>query len=570
MRKLVQYLSKYALFIFLSLILATISVISNLYIPVLVGQCLDCMIDYAVDFSKLIPLLKQMLITISITFVSQYLLNIINNHITYNCCRDIRNDAFNKLLNLPVSYVDSHQSGEITSRIINDIDTLSDGLIIGFTNFFTSIMTIVLTLVYMFKINKNITFLVLILTPLSLFVARFISRKTNNLFSKQANQKGLQTAYIDEMINNQKIVTAYNRQEENQKNFDEINKNLAETSKKAIFFSSLTNPSTRFINALIYAVIAVAGATIVISNGLTVGNLSTFLSYASQYTKPFNEISGVFVELQNALACGKRVFTLIDEPNETSCQNPQKLNDTVEQIIFNNVNFSYNKTKPLLQDLSFKIDKGQKFALVGPTGCGKTTLINLLMRFYDVDSGNICLDNIDINNASKDDLRNHFGMVLQDSWLKQDTIRNNLQMGRKCSEEEMIAACKKCYIHSFIQRLPQQYDTVISENSDNISSGQKQLICIARIMIQNPQILILDEATSSIDSRTEIKVQQAFDQLTENKTAFIVAHRLSTIINADCILVMKDGIIIEKGNHQQLIAQHGFYYNLYNSQFQQN
>lgn len=570
MRKLVQYLFKYALFIFLSLILATISVISNLYIPVLVGQCLDCMIDYAVDFSKLIPLLKQMLITIFITFVSQYLLNIINNHITYNCCRDIRNDAFNKLLNLPVSYVDSHQSGEITSRIINDIDTLSDGLIIGFTNFFTSIMTIVLTLVYMFKINKTITFLVLILTPLSLFVARFISRKTNSLFSKQANQKGLQTAYIDEMINNQKIVTAYNRQEENQKNFDEINKNLADTSKKAIFFSSLTNPSTRFINALIYAAIAVAGATIVISNGLTVGNLSTFLSYASQYTKPFNEISGVFVELQNALACGKRVFTLIDEPNETSCQNPQKLNDTVEQIIFNNVNFSYNKTKPLLQDLSFKVNKGQKFALVGPTGCGKTTLINLLMRFYDVDSGSISLDNVDINNASKDDLRNHFGMVLQDSWLKQDTIRNNLQMGRKCSDEEMIAACKKCYIHSFIQRLPQQYDTVISENSDNISSGQKQLICIARIMIQNPQILILDEATSSIDSRTEIKVQQAFDQLTENKTAFIVAHRLSTIINADCILVMKDGIIIEKGNHQQLIAQHGFYYNLYNSQFQQN
>lgn len=570
MRKLVQYLSKYALFIFLSLILATISVISNLYIPVLVGQCLDCMIDYAVDFSKLIPLLKQMLITIFITFVSQYLLNIINNHITYNCCRDIRNDAFNKLLNLPVSYIDSHQSGEITSRIINDIDTLSDGLIIGFTNFFTSIMTIVLTLVYMFKINKTITFLVLILTPLSLFVARFISRKTNSLFSKQANQKGLQTAYIDEMINNQKIVTAYNRQEENQKNFDEINKNLADTSKKAIFFSSLTNPSTRFINALIYAAIAVAGATIVISNGLTVGNLSTFLSYASQYTKPFNEISGVFVELQNALACGKRVFTLIDEPNETSCQNPQKLNDTVEQIIFNNVNFSYNKTKPLLQDLSFKVNKGQKFALVGPTGCGKTTLINLLMRFYDVDSGSISLDNVDINNASKDDLRNHFGMVLQDSWLKQDTIRNNLQMGRKCSDEEMVAACKKCYIHSFIQRLPQQYDTVISENSDNISSGQKQLICIARIMIQNPQILILDEATSSIDSRTEIKVQQAFDQLTENKTAFIVAHRLSTIINADCILVMKDGIIIEKGNHQQLIAQHGFYYNLYNSQFQQN
>lgn len=570
MRKLVQYLSKYGLFIFLSLILATISVISNLYIPVLVGQCLDCMIDYAVDFSKLIPLLKQMLITIFITFVSQYLLNIINNHITYNCCRDIRNDAFNKLLNLPVSYVDSHQSGEITSRIINDIDTLSDGLIIGFTNFFTSIMTIVLTLVYMFKINKTITFLVLILTPLSLFVARFISRKTNNLFSKQANQKGLQTAYIDEMINNQKIVTAYNRQEENQKNFDEINKNLADTSKKAIFFSSLTNPSTRFINALIYAVIAVAGAIIVISNGLTVGNLSTFLSYASQYTKPFNEISGVFVELQNALACGKRVFTLIDEPNETSCPKPQKLNENVEQIKFNNVNFSYNKAKPLLQDLNFDVNKGQKFALVGPTGCGKTTLINLLMRFYDVDSGSICLDNVDINNASKDDLRNHFGMVLQDSWLKQDTIRNNLQMGRKCSDEEMIAACKKCYIHSFIQRLPQQYDTVISENSDNISSGQKQLICIARIMIQNPQILILDEATSSIDSRTEIKVQQAFDQLTENKTAFIVAHRLSTIINADCILVMKDGIIIEKGNHEQLIAQHGFYYNLYNSQFQQN
>lgn len=570
MRKLVQYLSKYGLFIFLSLILATISVISNLYIPVLVGQCLDCMIDYAVDFSKLIPLLKQMLITIFITFVSQYLLNIINNHITYNCCRDIRNDAFIKLLNLPVSYIDSHQSGEITSRIINDIDTLSDGLIIGFTNFFTSIMTIVLTLVYMFKINKTITFLVLILTPLSLFVARFISRKTNNLFSKQANQKGLQTAYIDEMINNQKIVTAYNRQEENQKNFDEINKNLADTSKKAIFFSSLTNPSTRFINALIYAVIAVAGAIIVISNGLTVGNLSTFLSYASQYTKPFNEISGVFVELQNALACGKRVFTLIDEPNETSCPKPQKLNETVEQIKFNNVNFSYNKAKPLLQDLNFDVNKGQKFALVGPTGCGKTTLINLLMRFYDVDSGSICLDNVDINNASKDDLRNHFGMVLQDSWLKQDTIRNNLQMGRKCSDEEMIAACKKCYIHSFIQRLPQQYDTVISENSDNISSGQKQLICIARIMIQNPQILILDEATSSIDSRTEIKVQQAFDQLTENKTAFIVAHRLSTIINADCILVMKDGIIIEKGNHQQLIAQHGFYYNLYNSQFQQN
>ncbi|MDO4378919.1 MAG: ABC transporter ATP-binding protein [Erysipelotrichia bacterium] len=568
MRRLFKYLSKYSFLIFLSLLMAAISVISNLYIPVLVGQCLDCMISQAVNFSLLIPLLKKMLITVSITFISQYLLNLLNNRITFNSCCDIRNEAFNKLLTLPISYIDSHQSGEITSRIINDIDTLSDGLILGFTNFFTSILTIILTLVYMFKINVHIALLVFILTPLSLFAARFISKKTNSLFGSQAKIKGIQTAYIDEMVNNQKLVIAYNQQKHNQENFNEINKKLADTSQKAIFFSSLTNPTTRFINALIYAVIAISGATIVIGGTLSVGNLSTFLSYASQYTKPFNEISGVFVELQNSLACAKRVFQLIDQPNESTIQQPQNLNNDIQTIAFNNVCFSYNQNKPLLQNLNFHVQKGQKIALVGPTGCGKTTLINLLMRFYDIDSGIISMDNININNADKADLRNHFGMVLQESWLKQESIRDNLQMGRQCSDEEMINACKQCYIHSFIQRLPQQYDTVISENSDSISAGQKQLLCIARIMIQNPQILILDEATSNIDTRTEINVQKAFDRLMKNKTAFIVAHRLSTIINADCILVMKDGKIIEKGNHEELLKKHGFYYDLYNSQFQ--
>ncbi len=546
--------------------MATISVLSSLYVPVLVGKCLDTMISKAVDFTSLFTILKQMAVTIAITFVSQYLLNIFNNRITFNCCRDIRNDAFNKLLTLPVSYIDSNQSGDITSRIINDIDSLSDGLNMGFTNFFTGILTIILTLVYMFRIDHKITLLVVILTPLSLFVARFISKNTNSYFIKQASLKGQQSAYIDEMINNQKIVAAFNRQKQNHKEFDDINLQLADTAQKATFFSSLTNPSTRFINALIYAVIALSGAYSVISANITVGSLSTFLSYASQYTKPFNEISGVFVELQNSLACCKRVFELIDQPDEIQPMEPIGLDEEITNIKLENVYFSYVKDKNLLQELTFQVNKGQKIALVGPTGCGKTTLINLLMRFYDVDSGEIKLNDTNINDVSKDELRSHFGMVLQESWLKQDTIRNNLQMGRKCSDEEMIDACKKCFIHSFIEGLPNGYDTVISEN-DHISAGQKQLLCIARIMIQDPEILILDEATSNIDTRTEIKVQQAFDRLMENKTAFIVAHRLSTIINSDCILVMKDGKLIEHGTHKQLLEQQGFYYNLYNAQF---
>ncbi len=546
--------------------MATISVLSSLYVPVLVGKCLDTMISKAVDFTSLFAILKQMAVTIAITFVSQYLLNIFNNRITFNCCRDIRNDAFNKLLTLPVSYIDSNQSGDITSRIINDIDSLSDGLNMGFTNFFTGILTIILTLVYMFRIDHKITLLVVILTPLSLFVARFISKNTNSYFIKQASLKGQQSAYIDEMINNQKIVAAFNRQKQNHKEFDDINLQLADTAQKATFFSSLTNPSTRFINALIYAVIALSGAYSVISANITVGSLSTFLSYASQYTKPFNEISGVFVELQNSLACCKRVFELIDQPDEIQPMEPIGLDEEITDIKLENVYFSYVKDKNLLQELTFQVNKGQKIALVGPTGCGKTTLINLLMRFYDVDSGEIKLNDTNINDVSKDELRSHFGMVLQESWLKQDTIRNNLQMGRKCSDEEMIDACKKCFINSFIEGLPNGYDTVISEN-DHISAGQKQLLCIARIMIQDPEILILDEATSNIDTRTEIKVQQAFDRLMENKTAFIVAHRLSTIINSDCILVMKDGKLIEHGTHKQLLEQQGFYYNLYNAQF---
>lgn len=566
MKRLAQYLSKYLPLVILSILMATISVISSLYVPVLVGKCLDTMISKSVNFTLLISLLKQMAITIIITFISQYLLNVLNNRITFNCCKDIRNDAFNKLLTLPVSYIDSHQSGDITSRIINDIDSLSDGLNMGFTNFFTGVLTIILTLVYMFKIDHKITLLVIILTPLSLFVARFISKNTNSYFIKQASLKGEQSAYIDEMINNQKIVVAFNRQEQNHKEFDNINLQLADTASKATFFSSLTNPSTRFINALIYAVIALSGAYSVILSKITVGSLSTFLSYASQYTKPFNEISGVFVELQNSLACCKRVFELIDEPDEIQASNPKKLDEEITDIKLENVCFSYVKDKQLLQDLNFQVNKGQKIALVGPTGCGKTTLINLLMRFYDVNSGAIKLNETNINDITKDELRHHFGMVLQESWLKQDTIRNNLQMGRKCSDEEMIDACKKCFIHSFIEGLPKGYDTIISEN-DHISAGQKQLLCIARIMIQNPEILILDEATSSIDTRTEIKVQQAFDRLMENKTAFIVAHRLSTIINSDCILVMKDGKLIEQGTHNQLLEQQGFYYNLYNAQF---
>lgn len=567
MSRLFKYLKKYFLQILITLLLATIVVLSSLYLPILVGKIIDTLISYNVDFQRLLSLIIKMVVTIFITFISQYLLSYLNNRIGFNCCKTIRLDGFRKLLHLPISYIDNHLSGDITSRIINDVDTLSDGLILGLTNFFTSVLTIVISICYMFYLNYQVAFIVLFLTPLSLFITRFIANRSHKYFALQAGQKGKLSSYIDEIVNNQKLIISFNRQQQSQNDFDNISNSLAQTSKKAIFFSSLTNPSTRLINALTYAVIAVLGSLQVISSSITIGNLSTLLSYASQFSKPFNELSSVIVELQNALACANRIFELIDQ-DEIVEDAKKTLHPPIETIEFKGVYFSYNKNIPLIEDLSFKVNKGEKIAIVGPTGCGKTTLINLLMHFYDIDKGDILFNGISINDISRANLRENFSMVLQDSWLKQASIKDNLQMGKECSDQQMIEACKKCHIDSFIERLPQQYQTIINENDDSISQGQKQLLCIARTMIQNPDVLILDEATSSIDTRTELKVQQAFDELMKGKTAFIVAHRLSTIVNSDCILVMKDGNIIEKGNHQQLLNKKGFYYNLYNSQFQ--
>ena len=556
----------------LSIILATITVALTLYFPILTGKAIDFILAKGkVDFAGILSLAKEGILIISITALAQWIMNMCNNRMTYNIVRDIRKDAFDKMEHLPLSYIDSHSHGDMVSRIIADVDTFADGLLMGFTQLFTGIATIVGTLIFMLVIDVKITLVVVILTPLSLFVASFIAKKTYSMFQLQTKTRGEQTALIEEMVGNQKVVQAFNHEDEALEQFDEINQRLQKYSLRAIFFSSITNPSTRFINSLVYAAVGIVGAlSVILTNGaFSVGNLSCFLSYANQYTKPFNEISGVTTELQNALACAARIFELIEEPaEEPDDEDAYVLENADGTVDIDHVYFSYVSDQKLIEDFNLHVKPGQRVAIVGPTGCGKTTLINLLMRFYDANSGKITASDHDIMHMTRNSLRANYGMVLQETWLKKGTIRDNICMGKpEATEEEMIAAAKASHAHSFIKRLPKGYDTVITEDGGNLSQGQKQLLCIARVMLCLPPMLILDEATSSIDTRTEIRIQKAFLTMMQGRTSFIVAHRLSTIREADVILVMKDGKIIEQGNHDTLLAQNGFYANLYNSQF---
>ena len=570
LRKVLHYIKRYWVLLILSILLAAVSVISALYIPILTGRAVDLIIAKGqVDFAGIFVILKQIGIVIALTALAQWAMNICNNKMTYNIIRDVRKEAFRKLEILPLRYVDDHSYGEVVSRVIADVDQFADGLLMGFTQLFSGIITIVGTLLFMLSVNVGITLVVVVITPLSLFVASFIARKTYTMFLLQSQTRGEQTAFIDEMIGNQKVVQAYGQEEETQETFDEINGRLEKCSLRAIFFSSITNPSTRFVNNLVYAGVGIAGALFAVAGRLSVGQLSCFLSYANQYTKPFNEISGVVTELQNALACAARVFKLIEEePQVAEPVDARVLTDPEGNVSLDHVYFSYVPDKKLIQDFNLKVKPGQRVAIVGPTGCGKTTIINLLMRFYDVDSGEIKVEGTDIRNMTRKSLRTNYGMVLQDTWLKTGTIRENIVMGKPdATQEEVIAAARAAHAHSFIKRLPQGYDTVITEDGGNLSQGQKQLLCITRVMLCLPPMLILDEATSSIDTRTEMKIQEAFARLMEGRTSFIVAHRLSTIQSADVILVMKDGNMIEQGNHESLLAKGGFYANLYNSQF---
>lgn len=568
LKKVLSHLKKYSLLMLLSIMLAGVTVALSLYIPVLAGRAIDCLVGSGkVDFSQIMPILKSIGIITLWVLVLQWLMNIINNRVTYSIVRDIRDEAFKKIEILPLKFLDSHSYGDIVSRVIADVDQFSDGLLIGFTQLFTGIITIIGTLYFMIRINPWIALMVIILTPLSLFAAKFIASKTYSMFKEQSEVRGKQTALIDEMLTNQKIVKTFSYESRACAMFDDINEKLEKCSLKAIFFSSITNPSTRFINSIVYAFVALTGAFGVIGGGITVGGLSCFLSYATQYTKPFNEISGVITELQNALACAARIFELIEEEP----QSPDKTNvlsDINGNVQFENVSFSYTPKQKLIENLNLSIKPGQQIAIVGPTGCGKTTLINLLMRFYDVNSGSIKVEDFDIRDITRKSLRRSFGMVLQDTWIKDGTVRENIAIGKPtASDDEIIAAAKAAHAHSFIKRLPNGYDTHISETGGQLSQGEKQLLCITRVMLCLPPMLILDEATSSIDTRTEMKIQDAFSKLMKGRTSFIVAHRLSTIRDADIILVMKDGSIIEQGSHEQLLAQKGFYYNLYNSQF---
>ncbi len=570
LRKVLHYIKRYWVLLILSILLAAVSVISALYIPILTGHAVDLIIAKGqVDFAGIFVILKQIGIVIALTTLAQWAMNICNNKMTYNIIRDVRKEAFRKLEILPLRYVDDHSYGEVVSRVIADVDQFADGLLMGFTQLFSGIITIVGTLLFMLSVNVGITLVVVVITPLSLFVASFIARKTYTMFQQQSQTRGEQTAFIDEMIGNQKVVQAYGQEEETQETFDEINGRLEKCSLRAIFFSSITNPSTRFVNNLVYAGVGIAGALFAVAGRLSVGQLSCFLSYANQYTKPFNEISGVVTELQNALACAARVFKLIEEePQVAEPVDARVLTAPEGNVSLDHVYFSYVPDKKLIQDFNLKVKPGQRVAIVGPTGCGKTTIINLLMRFYDVDSGEIKVEGTDIRNMTRKSLRTNYGMVLQDTWLKTGTIRENIVMGKPdATQEEVIAAARAAHAHSFIKRLPQGYDTVITEDGGNLSQGQKQLLCITRVMLCLPPMLILDEATSSIDTRTEMKIQEAFARLMEGRTSFIVAHRLSTIQSADVILVMKDGNMIEQGNHESLLAKGGFYANLYNSQF---
>lgn len=572
LKKVLHYMKHYIPLLVLSIILATVSVALTLYFPIITGKAIDLILAKGkVDFDGIIALAKQGVIVILITAVAQWVMNMANNRMTYNIVRDIRKDAFDKIEKLPFSYIDSHSHGDMVSRIIADVDTFADGLLMGFTQLFTGVATIVGTLLFMLSINIKITLVVVILTPLSLLVASFIAKRTYSMFRLQSKTRGEQTALIEEMIGNQKVVQAFNHEDEALEEFDEINERLQKYSLRATFFSSIVNPSTRFINSIVYAAVGITGAFAVILTGgvFTVGNLSCFLSYANQYTKPFNEISGVVTELQNALACAARIFELIEEPSEIPDDaDAYVLKEADGTVDIDNVYFSYVPEQHLIEDFNLHVKPGQRIAIVGPTGCGKTTLINLLMRFYDTNSGRIKVSGHDIMHMTRQSLRANYGMVLQETWLKKGTIRDNICMGKPdATEKEMIAAAKASHAHSFIKRLPKGYDTMITEDGGNLSQGQKQLLCITRVMLCLPPMLILDEATSSIDTRTEIRIQKAFLTMMQGRTSFIVAHRLSTIREADVILVMKDGKIIEQGNHETLLAQNGFYAKLYNSQF---
>ena len=570
LKRVLQYIDKYKYYLIISILFATVTVALTLYAPILIGNAIDLIVGKAnVDFSGIIRILVRLGIIIGATAVLQWLMNVCNNKITYNVSRDLRQQAFEKIERVPISYIDNHPSGDVVSRVINDVDQLADGLLMGFTQLFTGVVTIIGTLAFMLYINPLITLVVVVVTPLSFFIARFIAKKTYNMFFLQSKTRGEQTAFIDEMISNQKIADAYNMDEENLKRFDDINSRLANHSLKATFFSSITNPATRFVNSIVYASVALFGAIMAIKGNITVGILSCFLSYANQYTKPFNEISSVVTELQNSLACAGRVLDFIDEEEITPDKKDAiELNNPKGNITISNLDFSYNPKKELITNLNLDVKEGMTVAIVGPTGCGKTTLINLLMRFYDAQNGEIRIDGVNTLDIKRKSLRENFGMVLQDTWLKSGTIMDNIRLANpNASDDEVIESAKKAHSHSFIKRLPNGYDTFIGEDGGSLSQGQKQLLCITRLMLSPPPMLILDEATSSIDTRTEIKIQKAFNTLMQGRTTFIVAHRLSTIKNADIILVMNNGNIIEQGSHDELYEKHGFYYNLYNSQF---
>ena len=570
LRKVLHRLKKYRVLIVLSILFAAVTVALTLYVPVLVGDAIDRILGAGqVDFAGIASILLQIGILVAVTSLLQWLMNTINNKITFQVVRDVRSEAFRKIQILPLKYLDAHSHGEIVSRVIADVDQFADGLLLGFTQLFTGVLTILGTLGFMLSIHAGITLLVVLLTPISLFVASFIARRTYAMFKLQSETRGRQTALIEEMIGNQKVVQAFSHEDEALEQFDEINEKLEKCSLRATFFSSITNPATRFVNSVVYAAVGLTGALIAIGGAITVGDLTCLLSYANQYTKPFNEISGVVTELQNALACAGRIFELIEEdPQIPDAENAVELQNVKGNVSLHDVEFSYDPKRPLIRDFNLTVKPGQRVAIVGPTGCGKTTVINLLMRFYDVRGGAICVEGEDIREVTRRSLRSGYGMVLQETWLKAGTIRENIMMGRPdATEEEMIAAAKASHAHGFIRRLPKGYDTEITEDGGSLSQGQKQLLCIARVMLCRPPMLILDEATSSIDTRTELKVQEAFARLMEGRTSFIVAHRLSTIREADVILVMRDGSIIEQGNHESLLQKGGFYAELYNSQF---
>ena len=565
--KLMHFIGKYRFVLVVSILLAMFSVILQLYVPVLFGDAIDEIVSIGnVNFANLGHYLSKIIFCVILASISLWIMNLLNNKMTYHIVQDIRLQAMEHIQKLPLSYIDKHSTGDIVSRIIADTDILSDGLLLGFSQLFSGIVTIIATLFFMFSKNVVISIMVICLTPLSFFVAKFIASRSYTMLKKQSESRGKQTALIDEMIGNQKVVHAFGYEEKASKQFAEINKELQKYSQQAVFYSSITNPSTRFVNNTIYACVAVVGAYMILANSLTVGGLSVLLSYANQYMKPFNDISSVVTEMQNALACASRIFELLEEPIETNSGNIES-NTEPETVDIKNVHFSYNPDKPLIEDFNLHVDKGMRVAIVGPTGCGKTTLINLLMRFYEVNSGDISINGVNITDLSRHTLRKCYGMVLQDTWIKSGTVRDNIAFGKPdATDEEIIAASKKAHSYEFIRQLPEQFDTVLNE--DSISQGQKQLLCITRVMLCLPPMLILDEATSSIDTRTELMIQETFDTLMKDRTSFVVAHRLSTIRNADLILVMNDGKIVEQGNHTQLLAKNGFYSKLYNSQFQ--